>query len=442
MPAHRTVALLCIYVLHCVCAQPNQQQVATAPLKVVAIPMSSSSHWFQALPLIRELSVRGHSCQVIFSLEGAARCGPALENLTNIEILTYNTSNVEEMDLRQTVRLNLRSVGIDSIRSTFGIPPHSHPLLQDAELHRKIQAFEPDLALTDIALVGGAALADKLGIPKAVLSVPGLLPPVSGHSYGSGASLRSTVPQWMTLLPKHMSFIQRIQNMVGAMLDLFIWQHVLEAEMDKVIWRQYNISPFSYLKSNRQAALVLFPTDWAVTNAEPLAPHMVAVGAITAAPAKALPSELEEFMQSAGDHGVVYASLGTTAIPEVAELKAIAQGLSAVAPAKALWKLSDSDRVALGNSSISVGSNVKIVKWVNQNDVLGHPSVKAFFTQGGTNSFNEVSKNSGWADASVSCLFPCSCCCKHAGCPIKGCSLVMMLRWLAAAWSRMQFGRP
>ncbi|KAL0043379.1 hypothetical protein WJX79_003197 [Trebouxia sp. C0005] len=351
--------------------------------------MSCSSHWFQALPLIRELSLRGHSCQVVLTLGGAARFAPSLRNLSNIEILTYNTSNVEEMDLRQAVRLNLRSVGIDSIRSTFGIPPHSHPLLQDAELHRKIQAFEPDLALTDIALVGGAALADKLGIPKAIMSVPGLLPPVSGHSYGSGASLRSTVPQWMTLLPKHMSFIQRFQNMVGAMLDLFIWQHVLEAEMDKAVWRQYNIPPFSYLKSNRQAALVLFPTDWAINNAEPLAPHMVAVGAITAAPAQALPSELEEFMQSAGDHGVVYASLGTTAIPELAELKAIAQGLSGVAPAKALWKLSDSDQVALGNASISVGSNVKIVKWVNQNDVLGHPRVKAFFTQGGTNSFNE-----------------------------------------------------
>ena len=75
---------------------------------------------------------------------------------------------------------------------------------------------------------------------------------------------------------------------------------------------------------------------------------------------------------------------------EVAEMKAIAQGLSAIAPAKALWKLSDSDQVALGNASISVGHNVKIVKWVNQNDVLGHPKVKVFFTQGGTNSFNEV----------------------------------------------------
>ena len=46
-----------------------------------------------------------------------------------------------------------------------------------------------------------------------------------------------------------------------------------------------------------------------------MAPHMVAIGAITAAPAQALPLELEDFMQSAGDHGVVYASLGTTAIP-------------------------------------------------------------------------------------------------------------------------------
>ena len=75
---------------------------------------------------------------------------------------------------------------------------------------------------------------------------------------------------------------------------------------------------------------------------------------------------------------------------EEAELKAIAQGLSAVAPAKVLWKLAKSDLVSMSNSSLPVGSNVKIVAWAPQNDVLGHPSVKAFFTQGGSNSFNEV----------------------------------------------------
>ena len=42
---------------------------------------------------------------------------------------------------------------------------------------------------------------------------------------------------------------------------------------------------------------------------------MFATGTITAAPANALPADLETFMESAGEHGVVFASLGTTAIP-------------------------------------------------------------------------------------------------------------------------------
>ena len=79
--------------------------------------------------------------------------------------------------------------------------------------------------------------------------------------------------------------------------------------------KKYNIPPYSYSQSNREVALVLLHSDWATTNPEPLGPHIVSVGALTAHPAKALPSDLEEFMQSAGKHGVVYASLGTTAIP-------------------------------------------------------------------------------------------------------------------------------
>ena len=46
-----------------------------------------------------------------------------------------------------------------------------------------------------------------------------------------------------------------------------------------------------------------------------MAPHTLAIGAVTAAAAKPLPADLEEFVQSAGKHGVVFASLGTTAIP-------------------------------------------------------------------------------------------------------------------------------
>ena len=83
--------------------------------------------------------------------------------------------------------------------------------------------------------------------------------------------------------------------------------------------QKYDIPPFSYAKSNRQVALALLHSDWATTNAEPLAPHIVSVGALTAAPAKALPSELNEWVESAGEAAIVYASLGTTAIPGIEE---------------------------------------------------------------------------------------------------------------------------
>lgn len=68
---------------------------------------------------------------------------------------------------------------------------------------------------------------------------------------------------------------------------------------------------------------------------------------------------------------------------EAAELNVVAKGLAAVAPTKVLWKLSESDLVESKNMSLSIGNNVKIVKWAPQNDALGHCNVKVFFTQGG-----------------------------------------------------------
>ncbi len=67
-----------------------------------------------------------------------------------------------------------------------------------------MQRFGADLALVDVVIAGGTALADKLGIPKAILSIAGNLPPVVGHAYGSGVPRLSTVPQWQTQLPRNM----------------------------------------------------------------------------------------------------------------------------------------------------------------------------------------------------------------------------------------------
>ena len=40
--------------------------------------------------------------------------------------------------------------------------------------------------------------------------------------------------------------------------------------------------------------------------------------------------------------------------------------------------------------SLHLGSNIKVVDWAPQNDILGHPSVKAFVTHAGSNGLYEA----------------------------------------------------
>lgn len=68
----------------------------------------------------------------------------------------------------------------------------------------------------------------------------------------------------------------------------------------------------------------------------------------------------------------------------------MADALAAVAPVSVLWKLTAADQQLLGVGNATLGSNIHLIQWAPQNDVLGHPATRAFLTQAGTNSFNEV----------------------------------------------------
>ena len=85
--------------------------------------------------------------------------------------------------------------------------------------------------------------------------------------------------------------------------------------MPAVRRRHYDIAPYSMSKSSQQAALILAGSDWAVSSSQPLSPHIVMFGAITAKSPRPLPPHLESFVGAAEEHGAVFASLGSTAIP-------------------------------------------------------------------------------------------------------------------------------
>ena len=44
-------------------------------------------------------------------------------------------------------------------------------------------------------------------------------------------------------------------------------------------------------------------------------------------------------------------------------------------------------------AELQLGSNIMVLNWAPQADILGHPSIKAFVTQGGVNSLYEAMHN-------------------------------------------------
>ncbi|VEN52514.1 unnamed protein product [Callosobruchus maculatus] len=99
---------------------------------------------------------------------------------------------------------------------------------------------------------------------------------------------------------------------------------------------------------------------------------------------KPLPKDLDEFLNRSVE-GVVYFSLGSnvkSAFLGQDKFQAIAQALGEL-PYKVLWKY-ESDHIP------DTPKNIKFVKWSPQQDVLRHPNVRAFVTQGGLQSLEEA----------------------------------------------------
>ncbi|XP_032772080.1 UDP-glucuronosyltransferase 2B31-like isoform X2 [Rattus rattus] len=132
-----------------------------------------------------------------------------------------------------------------------------------------------------------------------------------------------------------------------------------------------------------KADIWLIRTYWDLEFPHPVLPNFDFVGGLHCRPAKPLPKEIEDFVQSSGEHGVVVFSLGSM-VGSLTEERAnvIAAGLAQI-PQKVLWRFE-------GKKPETLGSNTRLYKWIPQNDLLGHPKTRAFVTHGGTNGIYEA----------------------------------------------------
>ncbi|XP_037786964.1 UDP-glucosyltransferase 2-like [Penaeus monodon] len=120
--------------------------------------------------------------------------------------------------------------------------------------------------------------------------------------------------------------------------------------------------------------------------ARPFMPNVISVGGINCRPSQPLSQDLEEWVQGAGDDGFIFFSLGTAVVPSdmPEEFRQILVKVFGSLKQRVLWKWDQDDMPDLP-------PNVRLGKWLPQQDILGHPSLKLFITHGGLLSTLESS---------------------------------------------------
>uniref|UniRef100_A0A2K6FA05 UDP-glucuronosyltransferase n=2 Tax=Propithecus coquereli TaxID=379532 RepID=A0A2K6FA05_PROCO len=186
----------------------------------------------------------------------------------------------------------------------------------------------------------------------------------------------------MSELSDRMTFMERVKNMIYVLYFDCCFQGY---DMKK--WDQLYLDvlgrPTTFYETMKKADMWLIRTYWDFDFPRPLLPNYDFIGGHHCKPAKPLPKDMEDFVQSSGENGVVVFTLGSM-ISNMTEERAnvIASALAHI-PQKVLWRFD-------GKKPDTLGPNTRLYKWIPQNDLLGHPKTKAFITHGGINGVYEA----------------------------------------------------
>ncbi|XP_040603235.1 UDP-glucuronosyltransferase 2B17-like isoform X1 [Mesocricetus auratus] len=360
--------------------------------KVLVWPIEHS-HWLNLKIILGELTERGHEVTV---LRPSASIFLDPEKSPDLKFESFPTS-LSKDDLHKTL---IRFVNV----WTYELPRDTclsySPLLENwfqeisdsylslckdtvsnKQLMTKLQKSKFDVLVSDAIAPCGELIAELLHIPflYTLRFTPGYT--VEKNS-GGFIVPPSYVPIILSGLGGQMTFMERVRNMI-CMLYFDFWISSFHEKK----WDQFYSETLgrhtTLAETSGKAEMWLIRSYWDLEFPRPTLPNVDYVGGLHCRPAKPLPKEMEDFVQSSGKHGVVVFTLGSM-VSNVTEEKAntIAWALAQI-PQKVLWRFD-------GKTPDTLGPNTRVYKWLPQNDLLGHPKTKAFVTHGGANGIYEA----------------------------------------------------
>lgn len=352
--------------------------------KLLVVPVDGS-HWLSLVGPLQPLQQKGHDIVVLAPDASIYIKEEAFYTLKRYPV-PFRREDLEEtfISLGRTVfeddpflKRVIKTYQKIKKDSALLLSACSH-LLHNKELMASLTASSFDAVLTDPFLPCGPIVAQYLSVP-AVFFLNGL--PCSLDFQGTQSpSPPSYVPRYLSFNSDHMTFLQRVKNMFITLSESLLCD---------MVYSPYGLLASEILQTDMTVRdLMSFGSVWILRSdfvfnfPRPIMPNIVFVGGINCASKKPLSQEFEAYVNASGEHGIVVFSLGSM-VSEIPEQKAmeIADALGKI-PQTVLWRYT-------GTPPPNLAKNTKLVKWLPQNDLLGHPKTRAFITHSGSHGIYE-----------------------------------------------------
>ncbi|XP_026231305.1 UDP-glucuronosyltransferase-like [Anabas testudineus] len=351
--------------------------------KLLVVPMDGS-HWVGIKAIAQEMGRRGHKVTVVMP-EISMRMGPGKYYDTVTHPVPYDKAHIDSiMSMHKTKMEKSSEPFMERMKTQFSqiqrivnfIHITAESLLFNTSLisHLAQQGF--DAVLTDPMVPVGSLVAHKLGLPTINL-LRGI--PCSLDMKAAGCpSPPSYVPRFFTGYTDKMNFKERVVNTVVAWLEPLLCR-LLYWHFDQIAY-QFLGEEVSVAQVLSESDIWLMRFDFTLDFPRPLMPNFVLVGGINCDVRNPLPEDLESWVS--GEEGFVVFTLGSLVSDMPEEKTAVFLEAFKQIPQKVIWRYT-------GQIPGNIPENVKIMKWVPQNDLLAHPGARAFVTHSGSHGVFE-----------------------------------------------------
>ncbi|XP_041983855.1 UDP-glucosyltransferase 2-like [Aricia agestis] len=350
--------------------------------RILAVLQTPSiSHQLPFRPVINELVNRGHEVVVITTDPQYPKTG-APKNLTEIDVhdVSYRIWN----ELMNDVMKADEGI-VDQVLKVYKYLA----IVFDAQLELKevkdiVNKRKGDFDLLIVEGVVRPALAFSHVYKVPVIQINSLGPVIFNDHYIGAFTHPILYPHPWNNKIYNLTMWERIRNIYNIYKFKYIYDYHIGAYENEVLRKYFglDIPPIDEMLKNIQMLILNVHPLW--TDNQPVPPNVIYMNNVHVTKRKELPKDLKSFLDSS-KNGVVYFSFGSNVIPSALpsdKVKILLETLSKL-PYDVLMKW-DTEEIPIK------AKNIKVSKWLPQSDILMHPKIKVFITQGGLQSLDEA----------------------------------------------------